>query len=172
MAAMLDLEQHKEKGSIIMLMRSFLTVISWMLLASCATSAETVVDETEPLDPNNCRLAEPRDPKFKHVNIVIAGERVVVAPPSICVQPGDVLWFRVPQELKNKDVRVEGKFVGDEWINGGNNSKKSVFLVLVPTNILPEASEDIPDPERVYYYSILVDGKDFDPEVRVRRDYH
>lgn len=169
---MLDFEQHKEKGSIIMLMRSFFTVISWMLLASCATSAETVGDEVEGPDLRNCELAEPRPPTVKRVNIIIADDRVSAAPPSVCVQPGDVLRFQVPQSHKYEDVEVKGKFVGDEWIKGNNGGKKIAFFVLVPTNILPEASEDIPDPERVYYYSILVDGKDFDPEVRVRRDYH
>lgn len=172
MTAMLDFEQNKEKGSIVMLMRSFFTMISWMLLASCATSAETVVDDMEGPDLNNCQVDKPRPPTVKHVTIVVKDDRVIAAPPSVCVQPGDVLRFQVPQSHKDKDVEVKGKFVGDEWIKGNNGGKKIAFYVLVPTNILPEASEEIPDPERVYYYSILVDGEDFDPEVRVRRDYH
>ena len=172
MTAMLDFEQHKENRSIVMLMRSFFIVISWMLLASCATSAETVGDEVDRPDPLNCQMDKPRPPTVKHVNIIIEDDRVFAAPPSVCVQPGDVLRFQVPQSHKYEDVKVKGKFVGDEWIKGNNGAKKIAFYVLVPTNILPEASEEIPDPERVYYYSILVDGEDFDPEVRVRRDYH
>ena len=36
-------------------------------------------------------------------------------------------------------------------------------------DLLPEGVED---PLRVYYYSVIVNGEDYDPEVRVKRNYY
>lgn len=150
-----------------MMMRLAVIFVSGLLFSGCATSAETQMDMDAGLDHHNCEEGDRQGPKVKQVNINYMTPDIVVEPGTICVQPGDVLKFKLNGN-PNIEVRVEGKGVGDEWIKGDNNGKNQAFFVLVPDDLLPEQVED---PMRSYYYSVIIDGVDHDPEVRVKRNY-
>lgn len=154
-----------------MLMRLTVIFVSGLLFSGCATSAETGIGHVNANDERNCNPGQgDRPPVVKQVTIKLREEEIVVAPPRVCVRPGDVLKFQLIDNLdKNNVVSVSGKDVGDDWIKGGNKGKKSIFFVLVPLDLLPESIED---PERVYYYNVSVDDKTKDPEVRVKRNYY
>mgnify|MGYP001819082475 FL=1 len=155
------------KGSIIMIIRLAVILVSGLLFSGCATSAETRTDPEVGVDPHNCEEGDRHGPEVKQVNINYMTPDIVVQPMRICVQPGDVLKFKLNGN-PHIEVRVEGKGIVDEWINGDNSGKNQAFFVLVPDDLLPEQVED---PMRSYYYSVIIDGVDHDPEVRVKRNY-
>ena len=148
-------------------------MVLWLALSSCAISAEHVIKEVGPDDPNNCKNIEnKRNPVIKQVNVNYMVDPIKVTPPALCVQPGDILRFKLNGNSEIKDVRVKGKEEVDAWIAGNNKGKKPFFFVLVPADILPSGSDAIPYPERVFYYSVIVNGTDYDPEVRVKDNYY
>lgn len=151
-----------------MLMRLTVIFVSGLLFSGCATSAETKLDPHEGIDDRNCEEGDNRGPEVKQVNINYMTPDDIVAPKQLCVQPGDVIKFKLNGN-PNIHVEVKGKGIGDGWIEGDNSGKKQSFFVLVPDDLLPEGVED---PLRVYYYSVIVDGEDHDPEVRVKRNYY
>lgn len=151
-----------------MLDKMTVVLLSGLLFSGCATSAETNVDPKDGIDPRNCEEGDDRGPEVKQVNINYETEDFNVKPPILCVQPGDVLKFKLNGN-PHKFVTVEGKGTGDEWISGDNSGKKKGFFVLVPDDLLPEG---VDDPMRVYYYSVTIDGVDYDPEVRVKQTYY
>lgn len=150
-----------------MLTRLTIMLISGLLFSGCATSAETEASPKYGVDEHNCEEGDTRGPEVKQVNINYMTPDIVVEPGTVCVQPGDVLKFKLNGNPK-VFVEVKGKGAGDGWIAGNNAGKKHAFFVLVPDDLLPE---EVDDPLRVYYYSVIIDGVDKDPEVRVKRNY-
>lgn len=156
-----------------MLMRSILLLVFWLTLSGCAASAENGIEEIDPDDPKNCSTIDnKRDPIVKQVNINYMVTPIKVTPPRLCVQPGDILRFKLNGNQSIKNVRVEGKEASDAWIAGSNSGKKPFFYVVVPADILPPGSDEIPYPERVFYFSVIVDDTNYDPEVRVKDNYY
>ena len=154
-----------------MLIRLSLTLISGFFLSRCAISAETNAEDVVVPHEGNCEQSTShRPPVIRGVNIKL-GDSIEVHPKTICVRPGDVLKFHVvgSEDFEEAEVAVTGKGRGDEWIKGDNSKGKSnFFFVVVPGDLLPES---VPDAERNYYYSVIVNGTDHDPEVRVRNNY-
>ena len=151
-----------------MINRLSLILVSGLLFSGCATSAETAQGAEDGIDKRNCDEGDTRGPEVKQVIINYMTPDITVNPPRLCVQPGDVLKFKLNGN-PNIMVKVEGKGIGDEWIEGDNSGKKKAFWVIVPDDLLPDTIED---PMRVYYYSIMIGDEDYDPEVRVKNNYY
>lgn len=132
--------------------RIWMVVILATALGACSAQSQLAA-------PDRCQAG-------KKITINHGPRGIIVAPPNLCVKPGDTITVNTTpknEPLKTEPTKAQSNNPGHNWLNGSNSGHSSEFTLEVPQNV-PGCPT-----ECTYKYTIVTNEIIFDPMITIRR---
>jgi hypothetical protein len=141
-----------------------------IVVSACAKEMPERVIDCDNFDVSSCATVslpvdcETRGSDQRFVNVNVAPDPIVVAPPNRCIETefGHDVTFNIrPANVEEGSVWICPKDLADTWLKGNNSPDNTEIIISVPVKDYPE------DGEKHNYTVVKTDGKCLDPRMIV-----
>lgn len=138
--------------------RIWMVALLAMALGACSVSRQLAA-------PEKCQPGN-------NITIHHGGRGILVAPPDLCVGPGDTITVNIVPPAKKNTVGTKPKPGNpglDHWMNGSNSQFPGRFSLKVPEDAPACPIDMVDDSCRFRYAIVITDFVIMDPMITIRQ---